>query len=177
MNARTLLRTAAATVALAAAGTAAVTAPALAGSTDGPASTGLVRYAGFPADATAVVTTTLTPAGRSMVTLDVAGLEPGRTYGAHAHVNRCGATGGAAGPHWQRRPGPATPAYANPGNEVWLDVTVGADGTGSSSATQDFAFSSTSRPLSVIIHALPTGTGKDDAGVAGPRLACVDVAF
>lgn len=74
-----------------------------------------------------------TRAGDSIVTLHVWGVAPDTTYGVHAHVTRaeprappqptlperCG-PGGALG----RR------AYANPTNEIRLDLTTDAEGIG-----------------------------------------------
>lgn len=177
MNVRTLALTAA----LAAAGSALVTAPAVAGGAAVATSDEVVAYSGFPAGATARVHSASTPSGRTVVTLTVTGMEPGRTYGAHAHVNPCGMTGAAAGPHWQLADDPVKPsvdpAYANPANEVWLDVTTNASGNGTSTATLDVAFPADDRPRSVILHAEPTRTGAGQAGVAGARLACLTVGF
>src|SRR5947208_2565230 len=63
----------------------------------------------------AVVSTDLTNA---TVRLVVTGLQPNRSYGAHAHNNACGATGTDAGSHFQYLIDPeqpsVNPAYANP---------------------------------------------------------------
>jgi Cu-Zn family superoxide dismutase len=138
----------------------------------------------FPEDATARVRAVYNAAGDTFVTLQVTGLEPGRTYGAHAHTKPCGLSGTDAGPHFQHQPFPegssaTDPAYANPGNEIWLDVATNAAGKGSSLAKQAWQFSPERAPKSVIIHAEPTATGQQDgdAGTAGARLACVDVGF
>lgn len=171
------LRVLATTAALAATGSVLVTAPALAGLSSGPSGHAFVPYSGWPSGATASVTTEMNPHGRSLVTLQVAGLDPHRTYGAHAHVASCSTPSGAGG-HWQRVPGPlGDPRYSNPGNELWLDVTTDGTGAGTSRGTQDFSSSSTGRPKSVIIHAEPTATGRPDAGRAGARLACISVDF
>jgi Cu-Zn family superoxide dismutase len=138
-----------------------------------------------PAGATARVQAVYNAAGDSIVTLHVKGLLPGRTYGAHAHVNACGLTGAAAGPHFQHVPDPAPgvsvdPAYANPGNEIWLDVHTDAAGNGAAQTKVAWQFTPDRRPGSVMIHELPTGTGAlgdSAAGAAGKRLACVDVGF
>jgi superoxide dismutase, Cu-Zn family len=175
---RSIATTLAGTAAVALAGGLLLVAPAAADGADVGTASALTAYAGFPADGTARVHSVSTPSGRTVVTLAVTGMEPGKTYGAHAHVNACGPAGSAAGPHWQLVPGPATsPEFANPRNEIWLDVTTNAAGNGTSKATLDFAFSGEHRPRSVIIHALPTATGPDDSGVAGPRLGCLSVGF
>ncbi|MFG1926688.1 superoxide dismutase family protein [Cryptosporangium sp. NPDC048952] len=115
------------------------------------------------------------------VTLDVRGLLPNRTYGAHLHTMPCGPTGKAAGPHYQHRPDPAAAAsppsvdqlYANPQNEVWLDVTTDSQGTGTSKSTQQWRFAT--KPKSLVIHAKKTETADGEAGMAGDRLACLTV--
>lgn len=125
--------------------------------------------------------------GRTMLTLHVRGLLPDESYGAHAHYRPCGVTGGAAGAHYQHVPDPAVggsetaasvdPAYANPDNEVWLDLQTNAAGNGHAKAVVDWEF----RPSvarAVVLHTNPTshgGEGTPPAGNAGPRLACVTV--
>jgi superoxide dismutase, Cu-Zn family len=112
--------------------------------------------------------------------LVVAGLRPGRAYGAHAHAQPCGATGDAAGPHFQHAPDPVKPsvdpAYANPRNEIWLDFTTDRLGTGFARSAVDWTFD-TRRARSVVIHETHTHTDPGHAGTAGPRLACLDVDF
>jgi superoxide dismutase, Cu-Zn family len=119
--------------------------------------------------------------GSTTVTLEVAGLQPDRRYGAHAHTMACGAEGKAAGPHFQLNQDPVQPsvdpAFANPQNEVWLDLTTDADGTGVASATVPWQFPADRRAESVIIHAMPTATEPGKAGTAGDRAACISVNF
>lgn len=181
MNVRTLATTAA----LAAAGSVTIglagTAPALAGA-DVARDRGVFAYTGFPEQGSARVHSVSTAAGRTMVTLTVKGMTGGHTYGAHAHVLPCDVTDKmAAGPHWQLEEDPVSPSvdpgYANPHNEIWLDVTTNEAGNGTAKATLDFAFAGTHRPRSVIIHAMPTATAPGSAGTAGARLACLDVDF
>jgi len=121
----------------------------------------------------------------TVVDLEVAGLLPNRGYAAHAHVNPCGATGDAAGPHFQNNVDPAAapgkpsvdPAYANPQNEIWLDVRTDGDGDGEATAEVPFAFGDRA-PASVVIHeAEVTATEAGKAGSAGARLACITVPF
>jgi Cu-Zn family superoxide dismutase len=159
----------------------ATTAPALAGDrvrAEGP----LVRYdtALVPDGATARVQEVRTASGSTVVTLHVRGLLPNHEYGSHAHVNACGATGSAAGPHYQDQVAPAghgtDPLWANDGNEVWLDLTTDDDGNGSAQALVRWQF----RPggaNSVILHAMHTSTQSGSAGTAGARLACLTVPF
>ncbi|MFD8500639.1 superoxide dismutase [Amycolatopsis sp. NPDC059657] len=112
--------------------------------------------------------------------LAVSGLLSDHEYGAHVHSNACGATGDAAGPHFQHEPDPVKPsvdpAYANPRNEIWLDFTTSKLGTGISSSHVDWGFTDR-RPGSIVIHEMHTHTEPGKAGTAGPRLACINVAF
>lgn len=113
-------------------------------------------------------------------TLTVTGLRPGRMYGAHAHTQPCGATGDAAGPHFQHAPDPVKPsvdpAYANPRNEIWLDFATDRLGTGFARSTVDWPLGAR-RPASVVIHETHTHTDPGHAGTAGARLACLDAGF
>ena len=123
--------------------------------------------------------------GSTAVRLDVAGLLPSRGYAAHAHVKPCGPTGDVAGPHFQNQVDPAAapgkpstdPAYANPQNEIWLDLRTDGNGDGESRVEVPFTF--TDRvPASIVIHeAEATGTAPGQAGSAGARLACITVPF
>ncbi len=136
-----------------------------------------------PAGATANVTVGEAD-GTTTVILSVAGLEADRGYGAHLHTKPCGATGDAAGPHHQHVPDPAAsvsppsvdPAYANPDNEVWLDLTTDGTGAASVTAVHDWTFPADRRPRSLVLHAQPTKTGPGEAGTAGARVACLTLA-
>ncbi|GAA1993074.1 superoxide dismutase [Amycolatopsis minnesotensis] len=112
--------------------------------------------------------------------LAVSGLVPGHHYGAHVHTKPCGATGDAAGPHYQFAQDPVTPsvdpAYANPRNEIWLDFTADATGTGFARSRVGWQFGER-RAGSVVIHESHTHTDPGHAGTAGARLACVTAAF
>lgn len=121
--------------------------------------------------------------GTTAVRLEVAGLLPGRGYAAHAHVNACGPTGDAAGPHFQNQLDPAAapgrpstdPAFANPQNEIWLDLRTDGEGDGESTAEMPFVFADRA-PASVVIHeAEVTATTPGQAGSAGARLACLTI--
>lgn len=134
-----------------------------------------------PVGATARVTSE-TSGNSSAVTLAVSGLVPNRTYGSHAHAKACGPAPADSGAHFQHQADPRTPsvdpAYANPGNEVWLDFTTDASGAATVTATQEeWAFAEQAAPQSVVIHANPTATEPGKAGTAGDRLACVSVPF
>ena len=161
----------------------ALAAPALAGPGTHVADD-LTRYAttspiaDAPAGATAKVHSVETGDGRTIVTLHVRGMQPHARYGAHAHVNACGATGLAAGPHYQRVQGGLTdPAFANPQNEIWLDLTTDRAGNGHARSVVEWQFEPTRRPMSVIIHEGHTLTTEGKHGVAGKRVACLDVPF
>lgn len=142
----------------------------------------LVRYdaALVPEGATARVQQVRTASGSTVVTLHVRGLLPDHAYGAHAHVNACGSTGAAAGPHYQQIVAPADhatdPNYANPANEVWLDLTTDSEGNGSAQALQGWQFR-TGGAGSVILHMRHTATEPGTAGTAGARVACLSVPF
>jgi superoxide dismutase, Cu-Zn family len=156
--------------------------PAIAGAdrirNEGP----LVSYSpSIPAGATARVQAVYNSAGDSIITLHVWGLKPDTAYGAHAHQNRCGLTGAAAGPHFQHLIDPVVPstdpAYANPYNEIWLDFTTDDDGNAVAQTKQAWQFHPDRRAHSVIIHVEHTHTGPKDSGTAGARLACLTVDF
>ena len=125
------------------------------------------------------------PAGgdraQTVATLTVTGLLRNRGYAAHAHTKPCGATGEDAGPHYQNQVDPAArpqhpstdPHYANPRNEIWLDVRTDANGEGVSRATVPFVFTNRA-PGSIVIHeAMSTATDPGHAGQAGARVACL----
>lgn len=120
----------------------------------------------------------------TVVTFTVTGLQPNRGYAAHAHVNACGPTGDAAGPHFQNQQDPAAgpgnpssdPAYANPQNEIWLDLQTDAQGAGSSTATVPFGITGERAPKSIVLHEESnTNTGAGQAGTAGGRAACLNI--
>jgi Cu-Zn family superoxide dismutase len=119
--------------------------------------------------------------GSTTVMLAVRGLEPNRRYGAHAHSKPCGETGDAAGPHFQYTVDPVQPSvdpqYANPQNEIWLDLTTDPTGAGSAESTVAWGFPTDRRAESVVIHAMPTATDPGKAGTAGARAACITVDF
>lgn len=157
--------------------------PAVAGPDRVRASGELVRHdaSAVPEGARARVNAVYTSSGDTIVTLHVWGMAPNTPYGAHAHVNSCGADGAAAGPHFQNVLDPVVPsvnpAYANPTNEIWLDLTTNAAGNGVAKTKVPWQFSPTRRAKSVILHVEHTHTGPTDSGVAGARLACLTVDF
>ncbi len=111
----------------------------------------------------------------------VFGLLPNRDYAVYAHTKVCGATPDAAGPRFQNRIDPAAtpqapssnPEYANPNNEIRLDVRTDATGTGTSHTIVPFIV--TSRiPRSIVVYKpMQTSTGPGRAGEAGARIACL----
>ena len=143
-----------------------------------------------PVGARVVVRAVPTGSHRTVVTLHAWGLLPDETYGAHAHYKPCGATGAAAGAHYQNAQDPAVggsettasvdSSYAYSGNEVWIDLVTNADGNGRAQKVVDWAFrpTATGSPRSVILHLNTTSTGGSvPPGNAGARLACVTVPF
>jgi Cu-Zn family superoxide dismutase len=130
----------------------------------------------------AAATLTITPVGGGVaVKLSVRGLLARRAYGAHLHTSVCGPTPAEAGPHYQHHPDPAAvasppsvdPSYANPTNEVWVDVTTDGKGAGTAAATQRWPFDRINPPRSLVLHAGRTATSPGKAGTAGPRVACL----
>ena len=136
-----------------------------------------------PPGATVRLATSRDAAG-VFVRLDVTGMVPRRSYGAHLHTGSCTAVPAQAGPHYQHRRDPKAgpsapsidPSFANPDNEVWLDFTADAAGAGSAVIHENWTFDEAHPPRSLIVHADVTRTGKGVAGMAGPRVACVRLA-
>lgn len=121
----------------------------------------------------AAMTATVIPTSEgSLAELTVFGLLPSRSYVAYAYTKACGVTADAAGRRFQNHLDPAAsaqarstnPEYANPGNEIWLDVRTDAAGAGNSRATVPFALSDRT-PGSFVVH--------DAEGKAGVRVACL----
>jgi superoxide dismutase, Cu-Zn family len=118
--------------------------------------------------------------GGMRIGVAVSGLKPRHTFGVHVHTAPCGAKPEAAGPHYQHKKDPVQPsvdpAYANPRNEVWLDLTTDRTGSGEASVRQRWSF----RPgeaRSVVLHEGATHRGHGKAGQAGDRVACFSVPF
>ncbi|MYW65428.1 superoxide dismutase family protein [Streptomyces sp. SID8379] len=99
------------------------------------------------------------------VTLEVAGLVPGRAYGAHVHEKPCGADPEAAGGHYRHV---RDPERADAGNEVWLDFTADASGDGRAAVRKAWGLRAGGAG-SVVLHDVPGG--------AGARIACFTVPF
>ena len=119
--------------------------------------------------------------GSTTVRLAVRGLQPHQHYGAHVHTDPCGPHPDDAGPHFQFVVDPVPPSvdprFANPQNEIWLDIATDATGAGSAESTVAWEFPADRRAGSVVLHAMPTSTEPGHAGTAGPRAACISVAF
>lgn len=122
--------------------------------------------------ATAQVTATESD-GTTTVTLKVQGLDhdaAGTVLGAHVHTGTCvEGNGAAAGPHYNTTGG----QVISDETEVWLDFTIRANGTGRATATVPFTIP-TDGAGAVVIHAMHTD---HTTGAAGPRWACLPVAF
>lgn len=118
--------------------------------------------------------------GRTTVTLTVTGLLPGTKYGSHVHTKPCGAKPADSGPHYQHEKDPVSPSvdpkFANPDNEIWLDLTTDDKGAATSSATVGWEFRK-DEANAVVVHASHTHTEAGKAGTAGDRLACLTHAF
>ena len=128
---------------------------------------------------------TMTPSGTSTnVELTINGFLPNRGYAVHAHENLCSDNPAFAGGHYQNRVDPAASPtkpstnseYANPNNEVWLDMRTDAAGSGTTRVTVPFVFTDRG-PGSIVVHeAEQTATGPGQAGEAGARIACLTLA-
>ncbi|NUT46493.1 MAG: superoxide dismutase [Saccharothrix sp.] len=123
--------------------------------------------------------------GTTTVRLTADTLQPDRGYAAHAHTEPCGRDGADAGPHFQHEVDPAAtperpsvdPAYANPQNEIWLELTTDGQGNGTAQTTVPFAFDDR-LPASIVLHEQPTTqTAQGRAGSAGGRVACLTARF
>lgn len=134
----------------------------------------------------AAMTASLIPSseGSTRAQLTVFGLLPNRGYAAQAHTQSCGAAEDAAGPRFQNHLDPAatpqapssSPRYANPNNEIWLDVRTDSTGAGISSTTVPFLFTDRA-PGSIVLHeAMRTLTDPGHAGDAGAPIACLTLA-
>jgi Cu-Zn family superoxide dismutase len=69
------------------------------------------------------------------------------------------------------------PTFANPQNEIWLDLTTDDTGAGSAESTVAWTFPAERRPKSVVLHADHTSSEPGEAGSAGDRIACISVDF
>lgn len=91
----------------------------------------------------------------------------GATFGAHVHRGPCVAgVPAAAGAHYNAGGAPST------ATEVWLDFTVHPGGVAVAHSSVPFTIPA-GQAASVVVHRLAT----DATGAAGPRMACLPVAF
>ncbi|MFJ4678274.1 superoxide dismutase family protein [Kitasatospora sp. NPDC088783] len=106
-------------------------------------------------------------AGRTSVTVRLAGVAGAHEFPAHVHTGYCGADPASSGPHYQQVAGSDAVD-----NEVRMTVRTDPGGTGTASATVPWGF----RPdeaHSLVLHAgTPVGPY-----AAADRAACVDVGF
>jgi superoxide dismutase, Cu-Zn family len=130
----------------------------------------------------AAMTATIIPTSEgSTAQLTVLGLLPNRSYAVAAYNKPCGPTAGASGARFQNHPDPAAtpsapstdPRYANPDNEIWLDVQTDASGAGTAATTVPFVL--TDRvPGSIVVHdQTQTPQSSARAGNFGARIACL----
>jgi large repetitive protein len=108
---------------------------------------------------------------KTMVKIQVRGLEPGTTYAAHLHNAPCSENLG--GGHYMNDPaGPSMPP-----NELWLSstsdpmagITANADGVAHGRGGADWVARSDAQ--SVVIHYIPPG----GSTAGGPKIACADL--
>ncbi|MEU1942332.1 superoxide dismutase family protein [Streptomyces sp. NPDC059474] len=116
----------------------------------------------------------------TFVFISVRGLAADHHFGIHVHTKPCGTKPDSSGPHYQNKKDPKQPStnpkYANPHNEVWLDITTKSDGKGWAKSWVKWNFRS-GEARSVVIHKHATDTTSGKAGMAGARVACVNVPF
>jgi superoxide dismutase, Cu-Zn family len=105
--------------------------------------------------------------GATTVKLQLKGMKPGHAYGVHVHQKPCAADPAAAGGHYQNKVS-TDPADVNAKNEVWLDFTADARGSGRATAWHSWGFRE-GEANSVVIHDVP--------GSSGARVACFTAAF
>lgn len=116
-----------------------------------------------------------TPSGKTHLSVRVAGLQPGVTYGVHLHNAPCEA-GNPGGGHYKHDPaGPGQPP-----NELWpsstphsptAGITANEAGIATGRGTADWIAGDNA--VSVVLHA---GLGHGSETTAGgPKLACADL--
>jgi Cu-Zn family superoxide dismutase len=113
--------------------------------------------------------------GKMRLVLSVTGLPPNRDFGSHLHKLAC--DNNKAGGHYQNMPFPDggsanDPTYANAANEAWLDFTTDANGAGASQTIVNWV-PRAGEAKAVVIHDMKTA----DGGVAGAKLACINIPF
>ncbi|MFI0779654.1 superoxide dismutase family protein [Streptomyces sp. NPDC021212] len=120
------------------------------------------------------------PPRGTFVFLALRGVAPNHHFGIHVHTRSCGTKPDSSGPHYQDVKDPKQPStnpkYANPRNEMWLGTTTNSSGDARAKSLVKWHF----RPgeaRSVVIHEHATATNMGHAGMAGNRVACINVPF
>jgi Cu-Zn family superoxide dismutase len=120
------------------------------------------------------------PPRGTFVFIALRGVAPDHHFGIHVHTRPCGTQPDSSGPHYQNVKDPKQPStnpkYANPRNEVWLDTTTNSRGDARAKSLVKWHFRA-GEARSVVIHEHGTGTHMGRAGMAGDRVACVNVPF
>lgn len=116
----------------------------------------------------------------TFVFLALRGVQPDHHFGIHVHTKPCGTRPDSSGPHYQNMKDPKQPStnpkYANPRNEMWLDLTTNSSGDGRAKSLVKWHFRA-GEARSVVIHEHGTATQSGRAGMAGNRVACINVPF
>lgn len=120
------------------------------------------------------------PPRGTFVFLALRGVEPDHHFGIHVHTRPCGTQPDSSGPHYQNMKDPKQPStnpkYANARNEVWLDATTNGSGDARAKSLVKWHFRA-GEARSVVIHEHGTSTHMGRAGMAGDRVACINVPF
>lgn len=120
------------------------------------------------------------PPRGTFVFLALRGVAPNHHFGIHVHTRSCGTKPDSSGPHYQDVKDPKQPStnpkYANPHNEMWLDTTTNSNGDARTKSLVKWHFRA-GEARSVVIHEHGTATQSGRAGMAGNRVACVNVPF
>jgi len=104
----------------------------------------------------------------TVTSLDLRGLPPNTTLGAHAHVLKCDDPTQGGG-HYQHVAGNIDPVTS----EIWLDVKTNAQGAGSVQVLSPFKVRA-GGVQSIVIHAQATDPA---TAKAGAKLACANLAL
>jgi superoxide dismutase, Cu-Zn family len=107
------------------------------------------------------------------MSVTLAGLLPDHEYAAHVHMDTCAKVGENAGPSYRNDPSLDTDpgAAVSAGNEIWLELATGAQGTARASTTVGWPI----RPgegYSLIIHAGEINTVDTEVNEQSERVAC-----
>ncbi|MFI0819594.1 superoxide dismutase family protein [Streptomyces sp. NPDC021098] len=120
------------------------------------------------------------PPNGTFVFLALRGVAPNHHFGIHVHTRSCGTKPDSSGPHYQNVKDPKQPStnpkYANPRNEMWLGATTNSSGDARAKSLVKWHFRA-GEARSVVIHEHGTATQMGKAGMAGNRVACINVPF